>query len=46
MVLLPWDPDYAAAPGEGTLNAQALGQYRDFPSRLKPPKFLGARPAG
>jgi 8-oxo-dGTP pyrophosphatase MutT (NUDIX family) len=41
MVLLPWDLDYAAAPGEGTPNTHMLAQYFDFPSRVKPPKFLG-----
>jgi 8-oxo-dGTP pyrophosphatase MutT (NUDIX family) len=45
MVLLPWDPDYAGAPGEGTPSTHLLAQYRGFPSRVKPPKFLGATPA-
>jgi 8-oxo-dGTP pyrophosphatase MutT (NUDIX family) len=45
MVLLPWDPDYAAAPGEGTPSTHILAQYFDFPSRVEPPKFLGAVPA-
>ena len=40
MVLLPWDPDYAAAPGEGTPSTHILAQYCAFPSRVKPPKFL------
>jgi 8-oxo-dGTP pyrophosphatase MutT (NUDIX family) len=46
IVLLPWDPDYPAAPGEGALSTHVLAQYRDFPSRVKPPKFLGATPVG
>ena len=45
MVLLPWDPDYAAAPGEGAPSTHILAQYFDFPSRVEPPKFLGAVPA-
>jgi 8-oxo-dGTP pyrophosphatase MutT (NUDIX family) len=45
IVLLPWDPDYAAAPGEGTPSTHILAQYCDFPSRVKPPIFLGGTPA-
>ena len=45
MVLLPWDPDYAAAPGEGTPGTHIPAQYCGFPSRVKPPKFLGGMPA-
>jgi 8-oxo-dGTP pyrophosphatase MutT (NUDIX family) len=44
VVLLPWDPEYAAAPGEGTPDIPP--QYRAFPSRLDPPKFVAGRPAG
>ena len=46
MVLLPWDPDYQAAPGEGTPRTHILAQYFDFPSRLRPPTFLAGTPAG
>jgi 8-oxo-dGTP pyrophosphatase MutT (NUDIX family) len=45
MILLPWDPDYTAAPGEGTPGTRLIAHYRDFPSRVKPPTFLGATPA-
>jgi 8-oxo-dGTP pyrophosphatase MutT (NUDIX family) len=44
MVLLPWDPDYAAAPGEGTPSTHILAQYWAFPSRVKPPEFLRGTP--
>jgi 8-oxo-dGTP pyrophosphatase MutT (NUDIX family) len=37
-ILLPWDPEYADAPGEGT--TQIPAQYLSFPSRLEPPKFI------
>ena len=43
MVLLPWDPDYPAAPGEGS--PSFLAQYCGFPSRVEPPKFLRRTPA-
>ncbi|HMK85064.1 MAG TPA: hypothetical protein VK437_03810 [Steroidobacteraceae bacterium] len=46
MVLMPWDPDYATAPGEGTpLDLPIPAMYRRFPSRLAPPPFSGM-PAG
>jgi 8-oxo-dGTP pyrophosphatase MutT (NUDIX family) len=45
MVLLPWDPEYAAAPGEGTPSDQILARYGSFPSRVKPPKYFSGSPA-
>jgi hypothetical protein len=41
-ILLPWDPAYATAPGEGT--TQIPVQYLSFPSRLEPSKFVVERP--
>lgn len=41
-VLLPWDPDYAAAPGDGTApDAPIPPNYRNFPSRILPPRMSG-----
>jgi 8-oxo-dGTP pyrophosphatase MutT (NUDIX family) len=43
-VLMPWDPGYSAAPGEGTSSADLLPQYRTFPSRVQPPTFIKGLP--
>jgi 8-oxo-dGTP pyrophosphatase MutT (NUDIX family) len=41
-VLLPWDPDYAAAPGDGTSpDAPIPPNYLKFPSRILPPRMSG-----
>ncbi len=41
-VLLPWDPDYASAPGEGiSPDAPIPANYRQFPSRILPPQMSG-----
>jgi 8-oxo-dGTP pyrophosphatase MutT (NUDIX family) len=37
-VLLPWDPEYQATPGEGTPgDVEIPGRYQRFPARLYPP---------
>jgi hypothetical protein len=46
LILLPWYPDYAATPGEGTPSTRIPAQYFDFPSRLVPPKSLSGSSAG
>jgi hypothetical protein len=36
-VLLPWDPQYAATPGDGVpVDARCAARYIAFPSRLRP----------
>jgi 8-oxo-dGTP pyrophosphatase MutT (NUDIX family) len=41
-VLLPWDPEYAAAAGEGVAPGTPIpANYRQFPSRILPPQMSG-----
>jgi len=41
-VLLPWDPDYAAAAGDGVAPGTPIpANYLQFPSRILPPQMSG-----
>jgi 8-oxo-dGTP pyrophosphatase MutT (NUDIX family) len=41
--LMPWDPDYRDAPGEGTACSAAMAErFRDFPSRFELDAATGA----